>query len=414
MIWLGVILPALLLVALMPLAVKAVNNAAVTAEINIARRAIESDAVAAKILALSLKEDVEARLRTLEEIANYPDLAPLMVGATQPPESEARRKLAQYLAEDKAKIDRNNLESGTDLAESWFLTDAVGNQCWRDPPKEASQEKNFAWRDYFHGQGSDREDWKDRRDIPPLTRPHISVPYRSTATDELKVALSVPVFDAERKQVLGVLGRSIQLGRFLSSYKRIVGDEWRQTSGERVIALLDIRREGGCVLDHPWMTPANLNKLKGNEVFDRLTLWPDEYAELQKLQLLVAKKRPVEDENRDLKYFDPVRKADDEAERDYGMPWLAAFWPVGDTGWVAVVQEKRDEALRPVREIRQGFIRYGLVGGLLCLTLAGTSWLFVSRVMRAQQKSFYRRINGLPAASSADPRGAASTPCRQV
>ena len=57
------------------------------------------------------------------------------------------------------------------------------------------------------------------------------------------------------------------------------------------------------------------------------------------------------------KYYDPL-KIDAEAELAYGMPWLAAFWPVGDKGWFACVQERRDKALKPVREIQEGLIKY--------------------------------------------------------
>jgi hypothetical protein len=383
MVWLGIVLPGLLLLGLFPLVVKAVMTAAATAEKNIAERALESDAVAAKILAYSLNDDIDQRLRTLTEIADYPELKPLLPGATQPAESPARKALQDYLAADKGLIDEKRRASGSDLDESWFLNDAEGFQRWRDPPSPMSQDENYAWRDYFHGQGEDRRDWRGRRDISPIQAPHLSAPFRSEVTGQFQIALTVPVRDSEQR-VVAVLGRSIQLGKLLGSYKRLIGEDRRDRTGERVIALLDLRRNRGSVLDHPWMTPANLRKLSDTEVFDQLTLWPQEQRELEVLRQLVRDHRPVDGQNFDLKYYDPVRKVDDESERAYGMPWLAAFWPVGDTGWFAVVQEKRDEALSPVREIQDGLVKYGLAGVLLCVALVATSWYFVRRIVHTQ------------------------------
>jgi len=383
MIGLGIILPGLLLMSLFPLAVKAVTGATATAERNIAARALESDAVSAKILAYSLNDDLEQRLRTLGQIADFPLLRPLMAHATAPMGSDEREKLHAYLKKEKSDIDKIRIETDSDLDESWFLNDAQGFQRWRDPPSPASQDENYSWRDYFHGQGADHPEWKGRVDIPPLDRPWISAPFRSTTTGQFKIALSVPVHDAEGR-IVGVLSRTIQLGKLLGSYKKLIGEDHKDLNGERVIALLDLRTENGRLLDHPWMTPENLNKLRDDEVFNKLTVYPGEQHELEKLLELVRDNKPVNEENIDRKYFDPIHKIDEEANRRYGMPWLAAFWPVGDRALFAVVQERRDQALRPVREIEDGLIKYALMGTALCLTFVATSWYFVRRVVRTQ------------------------------
>jgi hypothetical protein len=385
MIWLGIALPGLLLVLLFPLAMKAVDNAAATAERNIAKRALESGGVSAKILAYSLNDDIDQRLRALANIADYAELKPRLAGITQPVGSPARSALQEYLAADKAHIDQIRRESDSDLDESWFLNDAEGFQRWREPPSPRSEEQNYSWRDYFHGQGADHPEWEGRKDIPPLTTPHISAPYRSVADGELKIALTVPVHDAEQR-VIGVLGRTVQLGKLLGSYKRLLGDEWRDQAGERVIALYDTRGDRGWILDHPWMTAANLGKLAGAEVFDRPTLPAEQRQMLEELRKLVRTKQPTEGRNLVLRYDDPVANVDADAKRKFGMPWLAAFWPVGDTGWFAVVQERRDEVLSPVREIQGGLVKYGLTGVLLVVTLVATSWYFIRRVMRGQER----------------------------
>ena len=376
---LGIILPGLLILALFPLAVQAVSNAVATSEKNIAARALESDAVTAKILAYSLNDDLVQRTRTLVQIAEDEELLARIDGANQPADSPERSKLAAWLKTAKLEIDKIRREQNADLDDSWFLTDRRGFQRWREPPSEKTIDRNFSWRDYFHGRGDDRPKSKSGEDVHPLREPHISAPFRSTSTGRLKVALSVPIWDREKHEILGVLSRTIHLGEVLTSYKRLIRDEEREQKVRRVIALLDVRT--GKVLDHPWMTAENRERLRDDAVFERLTMIDSERRELEQLQVLVRDAADVGSAHLDARYYDPIRKIDAEADREFGMLWLAAFWPVGETGWFAVVQEPRDDALQPVREIQSGLVKYALAGLALCLALTATSWYFVRRVM---------------------------------
>ncbi|MFN0052728.1 MAG: serine/threonine protein kinase [Planctomycetales bacterium] len=381
LIWLGIVLPGVLLLALFPLAVMAVRSAAATAERNIAERALESDAVSAKILAYSLNDDLTQRIRTLSQIADDPELRGLMPGATRPADSEERRALHKWLSIAKGEIDQIRRESNSDLDESWLLSDAEGFQRWREPASDVTYDEHFGWRDYFHGQGADHPEWKGRPDIPPIQAPHISAPFRSLASGQFKISLSVPVRDVQQR-VIGVLSRSVQLGKLLGSYKQLVGENWRDREGERVLALLDLRAGGGRVLDHPWMVAENLQSLSDERFFAQLTLRPEQQARLLALQQLVRGQQPIEGQNVDTQYYDPIAEADEAARAKFGMPWLAAFWPVGETGWMAVVQERRADALDPVREIQEGLAKYALTGLALSLTLVATSWYFVRRAAK--------------------------------
>jgi hypothetical protein len=391
---LGIILPGLLILALIPLALVAVASAVGTSEKNIAARALESDAVTAKILAYSINDDLVQRTRTLEQYADEPELIARMSGATKPAGSPQRRELAELLAGYKHEIDKIRSEQKADPDDSWFLTDARGFQRWREPASPATLDRNFGWRDYFHARGDDHPEWRERTDISPLRSPHISAPFRSTTTGRLKVAISVPVWDANKQEILGVLSRSIHLGELLSSYKRLIREEEQQQEVRRVIALLDVRT--GKVLDHPWMTEENRERLRDNAVFERLAMLDSERRELEQLKALVDAGIEVKNEHLDAKYFDPIRKIDAAADEEYGMAWLAAFWPVGDTGWFAVVQEPRGAALRPVREIQAGLVRYSLAGLILCVILIVTSWYFVRRVMRERPFRLGRRDAATP------------------
>jgi hypothetical protein len=139
------------------------------------------------------------------------------------------------------------------------------------------------------------------------------------------------------------------------------------------------------------MTPANLEKLNDEKTFDRLTIGPALYNELAELQRRVRDGNQFATQHLERNYIDPIRNADAEARQDYGMPWLAAFAPIGDTGLFAVVQEPRDAALAPVREIRDGLLKYGAGGLVLCVTLVVTSWYFARRVMRSEGWEGVRR-----------------------
>ena len=66
--------------------------------------------------------------------------------------------------------------------------------------------KNFAHRDYFHGQGKDL-DPKEFLTIEPIDRPNLSAVYKSTTDKNYKVAFSVPVRKSVgfRMETIGVL-----------------------------------------------------------------------------------------------------------------------------------------------------------------------------------------------------------------
>ena len=64
---------------------------------------------------------------------------------------------------------------------------------------------------------------------------------------------------------------------------------------------------------------------------------------------------------------------------------MAAFSPVGQTGWTAIVQERRSMALRPVEEMRSWLIQYGLIVLVTCCLLIFTVWYFVMRVLKERR-----------------------------
>lgn len=119
--------------------------------------------------------------------------------------------LSIWLAAEKEDYDRHS------PAESWFVVISDGTQVAR-APSTRSVGKNYAHRDYFHGQGMDLEEGV--KGVAPIDSPHRSAVYESTSTQRLKVAFSVPVWDRPNpivtSQVAGILAMSLDLGGFLA------------------------------------------------------------------------------------------------------------------------------------------------------------------------------------------------------
>lgn len=390
LISLGIAGPAVLLLALVPIALRATDNAVITADELTSNRALEGNLVTAKVLAKTIGTDFDDRARTLVNIANNEDMQAgermrdLIRSATgKPRDSDQRQSLGTALTKLKRDVDETRTAQSGTLDSSWFLTDGRGNQLWRDPPDDQTIDKNYAWRDYFHGRNVDYPRDRIPEDIEPIHEPHVSLPFRSTAREERwKVAITAPVLD-DQGEVLGVLGRSIELGDLLESYKRTIQSSQDQT--HRPIALVDIRN--GMLLDHPWMTPLSptspspLERVSKHEL-DKLTVDESNLRNFRELSRRVRDHQDSGNLDRQIKYHDPVGRID----RAYDDIWLASAWPIEatdlvETDLVVVVQERKSEATAPVKKLRNGLLEYGLWALVVCAGLIAVMWYFVLRAM---------------------------------
>jgi hypothetical protein len=368
-----VLIPALLLLTLIPLAFRAMRNAVRVAETNLAARALESDLVSAKILATALEHSLDARKHQLRRIADMDRVRELVAksGRTDmtPPELT---ELAGVLIEARDDVDQELEAQGLVPDDSWFLTDDKGVQRWRDPASDETLNRNFAHRDYFHGRGKDFDPSRLPADVRPIRAAHVSQPYRSTNSDGLKIAISVPVLAPDSGEVVGVLARTLPLGRLLQEYQTLL----RSDEVERVIALVDLQTWQ--LLDHPWMTSANLSRLTTDQIQTELRL---EDAQQDQLRRLLDSLRPdgtPDGSERTNEYRDPVGNVAG-ADEPYRQPWLAAMWPVKGTSWATIVQERRETALGPVRTIWNGLVTYALGGLALCLCVVAALWVIELR-----------------------------------
>ncbi len=367
----GLALPLMLVLALLPFALDALRDAVTTSRSNIIQRALESDVLSANLLSTALNQELQRRLDELVTLAEDEELRAVIAEHIAKPADE-RKPFAEILERRLEPIQSRISAAGRAREASWFLQDDRGYQRWRYPVSDTI-DKRFAHRDYFHGQSIDDAEAEKRTDLPPISTPHISVPYLSTSSHQYVVALSTPVFalnnepSQQPRVVIGVLARTLYLNQLLHDYKSSLNAQG--ASAGRTMALLDTRTWS--LVAHYWIDDGHLEETgdprQWLQVEPRIietlsTLLPD-------TQARVSNERDRLDD-----YHDPVGGI---APRYSGL-WLAAFSRVGATGWIAIVQEPRDPVLRPVENLRTRLMWTG-AGGLLlvCGIVAGSWWLIV-------------------------------------
>jgi hypothetical protein len=73
---------------------------------------------------------------------------------------------------------------------------------------------------------------------------------------------------------------------------------------------------------------------------------------------------------------------------EFGELWLAAFAPVGDTGWIAVVQERRAAAFEPVDELRTRLVLFALTAVAIVVVLVAGCWWLIVRIINNRPLRF--------------------------
>ncbi|MAX40586.1 serine/threonine protein kinase [Gimesia sp.] len=375
LIALGIIAPLLLVIGLIPVAGAAVNQMVSQFRNNLTQRALKGDSISANFLSQYMERDLQDRKDQLVDLSERTLLRSLMQGEEVNGEIIHRYpELFAYLMQEKTLIDEKRAALDRELDTSWFLTDEKGTQIWRDPGGPTIGQ-DFSYRDYFHGHGIEYDKDEIPEGIEPIKEPYICQVFKSDATHQWMVAIAVPVWDLKREKVLGVLSRTTHLAQLLSGFdESLSGDS--ENLGDRKIALIDSR--DGKMLAHPRMTSDTLKSLSRDKV-DQLVLADADFEQIRLIEHHQKKDQPkcvpamVDD------YRDPVEAVLSENSKD--NVWLAAFSPIGTTGWTAVVQERRSMALKPVAEMRNWLIQYGFIVLVTSCLLIFTVWYFVMRVL---------------------------------
>ena len=377
---LGGFLPGLLLFAMFVFTANSMTSAVNTAEQNLTRRAQESNAQAANILAESIDREIAERFDQLQQLASDETLRREIV-ASQVAGWIDRDAFQGILQRKKDEVDarRERLEQTVDP--SWFFVDSNGYQRWRGPHDEFTYDRNWSHRDYFHGHGKEYDPDADLSKVRPVEHRHVSLRFRSRATKLPMVALSVPVWHHDEKRVIGVLARTAHLGELMDSYESSLTEQ----GVSRSMALVDNRQW--------WLLESTE---LDSEFFARVS-----DLELEELRLAEEHIAIVDghDETQLINtYTDPLARLDEER---FGGEWLAAFRSIGDRGWTAVVQEKKANVLTPVYEMEQTIIRYAWFALGVSGVVVAVIWYFVLKSVNERGIRHWSR----PAASSSDSTG---------
>lgn len=398
----GLVLPLLLVLCALPFALAALRQAVTTSRSTLTSRALESDVLSANLLASSLQRELDYRLNELLTIADDDAIRQVVAAQARQPLLD-RQELFALLDRRKRQVQTRRNELGRSGDASWFLQDTQGYQRWRSPPSDTIDER-FSCRDYFHGQGNVSSGLEGEDDqcpeMTPIRQPHVAAPYVSQTSRLWKIALSVPIFDRSEdapgdRAVIGVLARSLNLSTLLEDY-RLSFDSGHAHQVGRQLALVDGR--SGVVLAHPWLTDENMGTISELES----ALHVDE-ATFQRLQKLAKREVPIEGTHYSADNLNSMEHYRDPVERfapdRYGGDWLAAFAPVGETGWIAVVQERRSPVLEPVEHLRERLVSTGVWGILIVCSVVMACWWWIIVLLSDRRMAWrgpwrIRRVEG--------------------
>lgn len=319
------------------------KEARVTAE---ARRE-QALRLSATFAARTVASEMDLRWRILETEASNARLQRLLGRLNQTADPITDRDWPMIKSWVEGAFQRH---ATTTKASSWFLNDARGIHLARHPFSPSIVGRNYSFRDYFHGQGRDLSP-EEAKDVKPLREVHRSIVFTSQANGSQMVAFSVPIWndaiENEPRRILGVLGMSVELGRFSVLQVGL--------SDKQVAVLVETKSDGiqakgarGLILHHPHLAAMRKKKSLSEEERRHLVVRLPE-SRVEALCHLREKKLEQSHQNKitplgeawDSHYHDPM-------EDDRGN-WLAAFEPVlipgrpkaiQDTGWVVIVQER--------------------------------------------------------------------------
>ena len=425
---LGVLGPLLLLAAMAPLFIYIMNRNVQTLETELTDRALESDMLTARVKAQSLKDEIDRRIAEFEDVLANPTLIERLESWLPRIESLSVEELQQRmelppdevdpwiasLDEAYNRIRNRRLEGDSGEDTSWFMNVMSGQQIYRRGAGKMrdSVGKHYWSRTYFHG--GDEELPHDEARLNPRPdnvkifkgRYHVSVPFRSTATNRYMIAITVKILGKEKKDgtqpVLGLLGRTIHLDEFRGRFiERIQNRETRTDQIDREIALVDTRNQWQ-LLDHSWIADIahaaddrDTNEESFTDEFrlEARQLLEDRSAFYGKLRVSenIVKQfeslEPDADGHVELRlsnYRDPVGTIDTESARTFSGDWFAALYQVkvGEAPWVVIVQERADKTRESVSRMSSSAIQYGLLAILTSIIGLLAVWWFVIRTMK--------------------------------
>ena len=377
----GAVLPAALVSVMSFYAWTMATSSVDQSEAALTERALESNRFAARFVAETVAGQIARRWDILEQEAADSDLRDLIRGAVGKTldSPEVKKAEAQLVEVHHSHPELSVL--------SWILIDTAGRRLGRSPPSARTENDNFSYRDYFHGLGRNIDvESEGPMTIRPIEKPHRSQVIASTTTGTRVVVFTVPVWDdphaLENKKVIGVLGVSVEIGRFSE-----LRADHAQPSG-RLTALYDLRandeRRKGMLLEHPHRTGAS--QRPANDLQD-VYATADQVARFERLRELTVHSSAENGEERAKLSVDD--NYEDAVGGEFERRWLAAFEPVlldsyaeaRDVGWMVVVQEPFHEVIAPARNLGRSMIHSGMVVLGVVLFVLAAAWAFTMLIL---------------------------------
>ncbi|MFY0567998.1 serine/threonine protein kinase [Archangium lansingense] len=310
----------------------------------------------------------------IERAASAPRLRELLQHQNLPALQEFCREMYESHEDPRLGL---KLPGGDSPFDSWFILDAQGTVLarWPEPPRDFLG-KGFAWRDYFEG--------AKRHALARQPQPYISSAFLSEADDRHRFAISIPLLDAEGGWQ-GVLVGMVGTGATLGSLSLSDPDEARQRSAVLVAPRDRTRSEAGkpapggyIILLHEDLGHGESLPLDGGlaREFDKVS---QSLPRTEGEQLRMPEPWPTVTV---AEHRDPLSTREG--------PWLAAFAPVGYTGFVVIVQTPADAALAMDKTLARRLVLWGAVPFFLGEALLGillwSAWRTTIRWREARER----------------------------
>ncbi|WP_257459129.1 serine/threonine protein kinase [Archangium lipolyticum] len=264
------------------------------------------------------------------------------------------------------------LPGGPSPFENWFILDAQGlvRARWPEPPA-GFLGRDFGWRDYFQGAA--------QRARKGQHAPYISRAFESEADERFRFAISVPVYD-EQGRWLGVVVAMVGTGSTLGALSLNGVNE----EGRSVVLVGPRDRERGQAL------PSGQDEhvvLVHEALAHGAATVLDATAAHRVEQVLRHAPRYGQQQFR-LPGPGPLASYEDHRDPLLGGAgtWLAAFAPVGSTGFVAIVQTQDDAAFAPTRKLATRLALWGGIPFTLGATGIGLALWNARRRHRAREE----------------------------
>ncbi len=406
---LGIVGPLLLMLASGIFAARSINAASTQATEALRTEARASNQLAARYAARLLENELQryfqilaqeasdpTTLGVLRELLQSPELTVMRQRIVEEPESAEANRLSFLRHPDRLPIDAqlksrlaphlgDSSGSRGDLS-TMFITDSLGTMIGMALDEEVEESqistgRNFTFRTYFHGGRDDLGPSVPPASVPPLTRPHLSAAFQSTATGLWKLAFSMPIYldgnrsdvPPEQRQPDGVFVITTNLGDFES----MRGGQ----HADQLAVVIDARNGPlrGTLLQHPLM---DQQSAAGETLAGKRFQIPGHVLD----QVLASG---------DVNYRDPMAQVPGGSK--YAGSWLAAIAPVtlpreirsaqapdaesaGATNLLVLVQYRLSKVFEPVGELKRRLLYEGAFTLMTICLLTVAMWWYVNRL----------------------------------